>query len=306
MSDHRAPEPVVMDEAPDPALDIVIVPRVRDIGGFEVRRVLPSARRKMVGPFIFLDQMGPAVFVPGAGVDVRPHPHIGLSTVTYLFEGAMRHRDSVGSDQVIVPGDVNWMTAGRGIAHSERTPDEARANGQAMFGLQMWVALPAADEEGPPAFAHHAAGTLPEFEDRGARVRLVAGSFMGQRSPVHVPWETLLADVTLAAGARLPVSARHDERAIFVVEGTANLAGHRLAAGPLYVLKPDVEVTITADTATRLVVLGGEPMDGPRHIWWNFVSSSKERIEQAKADWAAGRFDRVVGDEHEFVPLPER
>ena len=303
MSYQPAPEPSV-DERPDPAVDLVVVPRVRDLGGFEVRRVLPSGRRKMVGPFIFLDQMGPAIFEAGAGLDVRPHPHIGLSTVTYLFQGELLHRDSVGSVQAIRPGEVNWMTAGRGIAHSERTSPDARAAGGRLFGLQMWVALPQTDEETPPAFAHHQPDELPVVEDGGARVTVVAGEWLGQRSPVQTRWETLLADAVLEPGARLPVPPSHDERAVFVASGHIDIGGQAFDAGPLLVLKPGVDLTVTARSASRVVVLGGAPMDGPRHIWWNFVSSSRERIEQAKADWTAGRFD-LVPDESERMPLPE-
>jgi redox-sensitive bicupin YhaK (pirin superfamily) len=304
MSFQPAPEPSI-DERPDPALDLVIVPRVRDIGGFEVRRVLPSGRRKMVGPFIFLDQMGPALLDAGVGLDVSPHPHIGLATVTYLFGGELLHRDSLGTVQAIRPGEVNWMTAGRGIAHSERTPPEARAVGGSIFGLQMWVALTRDREEQAPAFAHHDRGTLPVVEDGGARVRVVAGEYLGARSPVETGWETLLADAVLEAGATLPVAASHDERAVFVACGVVDVGGQTFEAGPLLVLKPGEPLTVRARTPARVVVLGGEPMDGPRHIWWNFVSSSRERIEQAKADWVAGRFD-VVPDESERVPLPER
>lgn len=303
MSFQPAPEPAIAD-APNPALDVVLVPRVRDLGGFSVRRVLPSARRKMVGPFIFLDQMGPAIFDAGAGLDVKPHPHIGLATVTYLFEGEILHRDSLGSVQLITPGDVNWMRAGRGIAHSERTPVDVRSRGGQVFGLQMWVALPRAVEEARPAFAHHALDVLPTIEDRGARVRVVAGTFLGTRSPVETEWDTVLADARLEGGSRLPISTHHDERAIFVAQGRIEIEGTAYEAGPLLVLKPGVPVTVIALEASRVIVLGGEPMDGPRHIWWNFVSSSKERIEQAKADWSAGRFD-LVPDESERVPLPE-
>lgn len=303
VSFQPAPEPVTA-EVPNPALDVVLVPRVRDIGGFAVRRVLPSARRKMVGPFIFLDQMGPAIFDAGAGLDVKPHPHIGLATVTYLFEGEILHRDSLGSVQRITPGDVNWMRAARGIAHSERTPPDVRSHGGSVFGLQMWVALSRGAEEGPPGFAHHGLAALPAVEDGGARVRVVAGTFLGLRSPVETGWETLLVDAHLEAGSRLPISPYHDERAIFVAQGRVEVEGVAYDAGPLLVLKPTTPVTVTALEASRVVVLGGEPMDGPRHIWWNFVSSSKERIGQAKADWSAGRFD-LVPDESERVPLPE-
>jgi redox-sensitive bicupin YhaK (pirin superfamily) len=293
-----------MSDLAHPSVDLQIVPRVRDLGGFAVQRILPSARRKMVGPFIFLDRMGPALFEPGEGLDVRPHPHIGLATVTYLFAGEILHRDSVGSIQPIRPGDVNWMTAGRGIAHSERTPGDVRAAGGPVSGLQMWVALPRAVEEGDPGFSHHERGRLPVIEAEGLHVRVVAGSFLGARSPVPLAWETLLADVTMAAGAVLPISAAHDERALYLISGTAVLDGQPIEAGPLYVLKPGLAVTLTATTPVSLAVLGGEPMDGPRHIWWNFVSSSEERIQQARADWMAGRFALVPG-ETERIDAPE-
>jgi redox-sensitive bicupin YhaK (pirin superfamily) len=305
VSFQPAPEPVVGDDAPNLSVEIVLVPRVRDIGGFSVRRVLPSARRKMVGPFIFLDQMGPALFDPGIGLDVRPHPHIGLATVTYLFEGELLHRDSVGSVQTIRPEAVNWMFAGRGIAHSERTPTELRARGGRVFGLQMWVALSRAEEESAPRFTHHDREALPLIEDEGRAIRVVAGSYDGVVAPFSSAWETLLVDARLPPGGRLPISTHHDERAVFVAEGEVDIAGQPFDAGPLVVLKPGEPVTVSARTASRVVLLGGEPMDGPRHIWWNFVSSSKERIEQAKADWQAGRFAPVPG-ETDFVPLPER
>ncbi|MCC7180476.1 MAG: pirin family protein [Acidobacteria bacterium] len=294
-----------MSDLVHPSVELQIVPRVRDLGGFQVQRVLPSSRRKMVGPFIFLDQMGPAILQPGEGVDVRPHPHIGLATVTYLSAGEFLHRDSVGSVVTIRPGDVNWMTAGKGIAHSERTPGCARPAGGPISGVQLWVALPKAHEETDPVFAHHDRATLPMVEDAGAQVRVVAGSFLGVQSPVRVLWETLLADVTLAAGAALPISAHHDERAIFLTHGQLEMGGQILNAGPLYVLKPGVAVDVRAVTPATFVLLGGEPMDGPRHIWWNFVSSSEERIEQARADWQAGRFRPIPG-ETERIDAPER
>lgn len=305
MSFLPAPEPVVGADAPNPSVDLVLVPRVRDIGGFSVRRVLPSGRRKMVGPFIFLDQMGPAIFDPGIGLDVRPHPHIGLATVTYLFEGEMLHRDSAGNVQTILPEAVNWMSAGRGIAHSERTPAEVRARGGRVFGMQMWAALPRPQEESEPGFIHHDAQALPLIHDEGRIIRVVTGSYEGVTAPYSSGWETVLVDARLAPGARLPISARHDERAVFVAEGRVEIAGQAFDAGPLLVLKPGEPVTVTALSDARVVLLGGEPMDGPRHIWWNFVSSSKERIEQAKADWLAGRF-AVVPGETELVPLPDR
>jgi redox-sensitive bicupin YhaK (pirin superfamily) len=286
-------------------LDLQIVPRVRDVGGFQVQRVLPSARRKMVGPFIFLDRMGPVLLPPGDGVDVRPHPHIGLATVTYLYDGELLHRDSVGSVQPIRPGEVNWMTAGKGIAHSERTPAGVRKAGPSISGLQLWVALPRAAEEGDPGFAHHDRADLPMVTADGLRVRVVVGSFLGVRSPVALDWETVLADVSMEAGAVLPVSARHDERALYLVHGRAAIGGQLLEAGPLYVLKPGLAVELEAVTPVTLALLGGEPMDGPRHIWWNFVSSSEDRIEQARADWMAGRF-RPIPDETEPIDAPER
>ena len=294
-----------MSDLAHPSIELQIVPRVRDLGGFQVQRVLPTSRRKMVGPFIFLDQMGPAILQPGEGIDVRPHPHIGLATVTYLAAGEFLHRDSVGSVVTIRPGDVNWMTAGRGIAHSERTPGCARPAGGTISGVQLWVALPRAHEESDPVFAHHDRATLPMVEDAGAQVRVVAGSLLGARSPVQLLWETLLADVTLAADARLPISAHHDERAIFLTHGQLAIGNRVLDAGPLYVLKPGVPVDVRAMTPATFVLLGGEPMDGPRHIWWNFVSSSRERIEQARADWQAGRFRPIPG-ETERIEAPER
>lgn len=294
-----------MSDLAHPSIALQIVPRVRDLGGFQVQRVLPSSRRKMVGPFIFLDQMGPAILQPGEGVDVRPHPHIGLATVTYLSAGEFLHRDSVGSVVTIRPGDVNWMTAGSGIAHSERTPGCARPAGGPISGVQLWVALPKAYEEVEPGFAHHDRATLPMVEDQGARVRVVAGSFLGARSPVQVLWETLLADVALAAGAVLPISAHYDERAIFLTHGQLEIGGRVLDAGPMYVLKPGVPVDVRAVTPATFVLLGGEPMDGPRHIWWNFVSSAQDRIEQARADWQAGRFRPIPG-ETERIDAPER
>jgi redox-sensitive bicupin YhaK (pirin superfamily) len=282
----------------------VIVPRARDLGGFEVRRALPSAQRRMVGPFIFLDQMGPALFPAGQGIDVRPHPHIGLATVTYLFDGTIVHRDSLGSLQPIVPGDVNWMTAGRGIAHSERSDPVLRARGQSMFGLQIWVALPARHEETEPAFVHYPAAVLPAAEGEGKRVRVVAGSLFGLTSPVRTLSEMFYGDVTLQAGATLPVDVPHEERAAYLIAGTVEVDGTAFEPGRLLVFAPASKPVVTARSAARLVVLGGEPMDGPRHIWWNFVSSRKDRIEQAKDDWRNGRFAAVPG-ETEFIPLPE-
>jgi len=288
------------------AIAQVIVPRTVDLGDFAVRRALPSARTRMVGPFIFFDHFGPAEFRAGAGLDVRPHPHIGLATVTYLFDGEIMHRDSLGTAAPIRPGEVNWMTAGRGIVHSERTSADLRATGSPIHGLQMWVALPAAREEMEPGFAHHDASEFPVVEDDGRRVRVVVGSLYGASSPVPVVHETVFADVRLAAGSTLPIEADHEERAVYVIDGTIEIAGDRFEPGRLLVFKPGDRVAATAATGAHLVIVGGAAMDGPRHIWWNFVSSRKERIEQAKAEWKAGRFGKVPGDEIEFIPLPDQ
>ena len=286
------------------AVEQVIVPRARDLGGFEVRRVLPSAQKQMVGPFIFFDQMGPAEFLIGKGVDVRPHPHIGLATVTYLFQGEMWHRDSLGTSMVIKPGEVNLMTAGRGIAHSERETSEAKAQPRTLFGIQSWLALPKSHEESAPAFMHAGLDELPRIAADGKRVRLILGEAYGARSPVEFPHPTLYAEAILAPGAVLPFDAYYDERAIYVASGEIDIAGDKFEAGRLLVLNPGDRVSILALSNARLMLLGGEPMDGPRHIWWNFVSSSKDRIDAAKADWTAGRFEKVPGDEKEFIPLP--
>jgi redox-sensitive bicupin YhaK (pirin superfamily) len=281
------------------------VSRTGDIGGFEVRRALPSVKRRMVGPFVFLDQMGPAEFLIGHGLDVRPHPHIGLATVTYLFEGEILHRDSLGTVQPIRPGAVNWMTAGSGIAHSERTAPELRAQGFNLFGIQAWVALPSSAEETAPTFVHYPAKGLPIIQGEGKTVRVIAGSLYGESSPVETPTATFYADAALEAGARIPLPADHEERAVYVAQGKIDIAGDSFEMGQLLVFRPGDEITITALTPARVMLLGGEPMDGPRHIWWNFVSSSMDRIEQAKADWKAGRFG-AVPDDNEFIPLPER
>ena len=304
MSWQPAPDPLC-DKAAADLIETVIVPRARDLGGFSVRRALPSVQRQMVGPFIFFDQMGPAEFLLGNGLDVRPHPHIGLATVTYLFAGEIMHRDSLGTAQPIRPGDVNWMTAGRGIAHSERSPESERATGGSLFGIQAWVALPAVAEETVPSFAHHGKDALPMIADEGKEVRLITGSLYGERSPVPTFTAMFYADARLATGAKLPLPAEHEERAVYVTDGEIKVAGDRFAAGQLLVFRPGDQITLVATQPSRLLLLGGEPMDGPRHIWWNFVSSRQDRIEQAKADWRAGRFTAVPG-ETEFIPLPER
>ncbi len=298
------PDPAFGDARAADLIDTVIVPRAKDLGGFTVGRVLPSAERQMVGPFILFDQAGPAEVLVSEKFDVRPHPHIGLATVTYIHEGTIVHRDSIGSEQVIRPGDVNWMTAGRGIAHSERAPIGHRGQRHRILGFQTWVALPKDREEISPTFFHHAKDDLPVVGGDGASVRLIVGSLYGERSPVETFGDMFYADVALDAGARLPVDAGHEERAAFLLDGTIVIAGDRFEAGRLVVFRPGDGLVIEALTPARLMLLGGEAMDGPRHIWWNFVSSSKERIEAAKNDWRLGRFDKVFGDEKEFIPLP--
>jgi redox-sensitive bicupin YhaK (pirin superfamily) len=297
-------DPIPGDRFSCDAIEHVIVPRARDLGGFEVRRALPSAQKQMIGPFIFFDQMGPAEFLLGNGIDVRPHPHIGLATVTYLFEGEVWHRDSLGTSAPIVPGEVNLMTAGRGIVHSERERGEVKQSTHRLFGIQAWAALPKSHEEGAPAFVHHGQDDLPRIIGEGKRVRLVMGSAYGAQSPVEFPHETLFAEAVLAPGTVLPLDPDYDERAVYVASGEIDIAGDKFGEGRLLVFRPGDRISILAVAQSRLMLLGGEPMDGPRHIWWNFVSSSKERIDQAKEDWRAKRFALVPGDEKEFIPLP--
>jgi redox-sensitive bicupin YhaK (pirin superfamily) len=299
------PDPMLGQVAAADAIETIIVPRLRDLGGFTVKRALPAVERQMVGPFIFLDAFGPGEAISGEKFDVRPHPHIGLATVSYLLEGTIVHRDSVGSEQPIVPGDVNWMTAGRGIAHSERSPKENIGKPTRVHGFQTWVALPKRNEEAAPTFFHHGKDALPVIAGDGATVRLVVGSLYGERAPASTFSEMFFADVVLTAGAKLPLDAGHEERAAYLEEGIVEIGGDTFEPGRLIVFKPGEGMTITATTPARLILLGGEPMDGPRHIWWNFVSSTKERIDQAKADWKAGRFDKVFGDEKDFIPLPD-
>ena len=275
---------------------------VRDLGGFSVARVLPQAALRQVGPFVFFDHLGPAAFAPGQGIDVRPHPHIGLATVTYLFDGGLTHRDSLGTVIDIAPGAVNWMTAGSGIAHSERTPPALRTAGHVMHGIQSWVALPADHAEDAPAFAHHPADTLPVSAFDGARRTLIAGRAFGAGSPVAALSPLFYIDIDAAAGARFALPADHAERAAYVVSGAVELGGARFEPGQMLVFAPGDEVVLTAILPTRAMLLGGAPI-GDVHIEWNFVSLSRERIETAKADWRAGRFPRVPG-EREFIPLP--
>ncbi len=301
----HVPDPMPGDAKAADLIETVIVPRARDLGGFEVRRALPSAERQMVGPFIFFDQFGPVLMKSGQGIDVRPHPHIGLATVTWLFDGSIFHRDSLGSEQAIAPGELNWMTAGKGIVHSERTSATDLARDRNVFGIQSWVALPKVHEETAPGFEHIAMERLPVLEDRGISARIVAGSLYGATSPVKTHSDLFYADVQLQAGAALPLPPEHEERGAYIAEGEVEIAGQAFEAGRLLVFRPGDAITIRARTNARVMLLGGEPMDGPRYIWWNFVASSKDKIEAAKDDWKQARFGIVPGDEKEFIPLPE-
>jgi hypothetical protein len=300
-----AVDPQLGDIRASDSIADVIVPRMRDLGGFSVRRALPTADRQMVGPFILFDQAGPGEMLISENFDVRPHPHIGLATVTYLYDGTIVHRDSIGSEQPIHPGDINWMTAGRGIAHSERARPEDRNQMRQFFGLQTWVALPKRYEEAAPTFGHHPRETLPVIGGDGVELRLAVGSLFGERAPVETFSDMFYADAILDAGATLPLDAEHEERAAYILEGTVEIAGDSFEAGRLLVFRPGDALAVRAVTPARLMLLGGETMDGPRHIWWNFVSSSKERIEEAKNDWKRGRFDKVFGDEKDLIPMPE-
>lgn len=288
-----------------PAPAAILKPHVKDLGGFEVRRLLPAFPQKMVGPFIFFDHMGPARFPAGGGIDVRPHPHIGLATVTYLFEGAILHRDSLGTVQRIAPGDVNWMTAGGGIVHSERTGSEDRSAGSALHGIQTWVALPQQDEQTAPGFSHHPRDTLPVIAEPGVEMRLIAGSAWGRRAPATVYSAMFYIAAAMEAGARLVLPPEHEERGVYVVEGEVRVAGAPLAPLHAAVLAAGRPVEIAAASPARIMLFGGAKMDSDRHIWWNFVASSRELIEEAKQRWRERRFPPVP-DETEFIPLPER
>ncbi|MFW8593520.1 pirin family protein [Cribrihabitans neustonicus] len=310
MSWNPALEPQCPDAGGVDAIETVVIPRARDIGGFEVRRALPAPRRQMVGPFIFFDQMGPAEFLTGQGIDVRPHPHIGLGTVTYLYEGEFEHRDSLGTQQMIYPGEVNWMVAGQGVTHSERTSAATRRGQSKLFGIQTWIALPESHEDAPASFEHHGKEKLPLLQGRGKAVRLILGSAWGERAPASLFSEAFYADAVLQAGAKLPLPTEHEDRGIYVTEGAVEIAGQTFPAGQMMVFRPGDEITVTAGPeGARLMVLGGETLNGPRYIWWNFVASSRDRIEAAKAAWAAGDwengpFQLPAGDTGEFIPLP--
>ncbi len=293
------------------AIETIIIPRARDLGGFAVRRALPAPERQMVGPFVFFDQMGPAEMLTGQGIDVRPHPHIGLSTVTYLLKGTFFHRDSLGTKQAIQPGAVNWMTAGRGITHSERTTEETKRHPHALFGIQTWVALPADKEDDAPSFEHRGKDELPVIADGGASVRLILGRLYGQTSPVAVSSDMFYADAVLAAGARLPLPDDHEDRGLYVLEGEVEIAGQVFGKERMMVFRPGDQITVVARADARLLLLGGATLEGPRHVWWNFVSSSREKIEAAKeawrqADFRAGAFKLPPDDDYEYIGLPEK
>ena len=311
MSWNPAIEPGCPDDVGPDAIETLIVPRSRDLGGFEVRRALPAGKRQMVGPFIFFDQAGPAELLTGQGVDVRPHPHIGLGTVTYLFKGDFHHRDSTGADQIISPGALNWMVAGRGVTHSERTSAAARRGPNSLFGIQTWLALPESHEDVAPSFEHHGKEALPVIEDRGVSVRLILGNAYGKVAPATMLSETFYADVKLEPGTRLPMPDEHEDRGIYILEGSISVAGREFEASQMMVFRPGDRITVAAgDRGARLMILGGATFDGPRYIWWNFVASSQERIEAAKAEWRAanwgkGRFDLPADDRDGYIPLPD-
>lgn len=311
MSWNPAVNPRCPDDIDSGAIETLIIPRARDLGDFEVRRALPAPKRQMVGPFIFFDQAGPAEFLSGHGVDVRPHPHIGLGTVTYLFRGDFHHRDSTGADQIIHPGELNWMVAGRGVTHSERTSAAARSGPNSLFGIQTWLALPEEDEDSAPSFEHYGKEALPLIEDSGVTVRLILGNAYGKTAPASIRSEAFYADAAMVAGSQLPLPDNHEDRGVYIVEGSVTVAGREFAAGQMMVFRPGDKITVTAgNTGARIMLLGGATLPGPRYIWWNFVASSMERIEAAKAEWRAenwgqGRFDLPVDDRSEHIPLPD-
>ncbi len=306
MSFFPGNDPAAGDAFACDAVENLIVPRASDIGGFSVRRALPTRDRRLVGPFIFFDRMGPAILKAGEALDVKPHPHIGLSTVTYLFDGEIKHRDSLGTEVVVRPGDINLMTAGRGIVHSERTPENLRGHPLSMSGLQTWLALPDNKEEIAPDFSHTEREAMPLIDIAGATGRVVIGDFAGLRSPVRTFTDTLYADLSLTPGAKFPFPADHEERAIYILSGSLEVAGDVFAANQLLAFRAGDDITLKGGVdGCHIMLFGGAALNSRRYIWWNFVSSSKERIEQAKEEWRTGRFDIVPGDEDEFVPLPK-
>ena len=311
MSWNPALAPHIPDLTSLDSIETLIIPRARDLGGFEVRRALPAPKRQMVGPFIFFDQAGPAEFLTGQGVDVRPHPHIGLGTVTYLYRGEFQHRDSLGTNQMILPGAVNWMVAGRGVTHSERTSEATRKAPHSLYGIQTWVALPENREDVAPTFEHHGKTSLPVLDHDGVTLRLILGRAYGETAPARLFSDTFYGDAVLAPGAKMPLPDDHEDRGAYIVEGSVVIAGDVFEAGRMMVFRPGDRVTITAgDQGARVLVLGGETLGGPRYVWWNFVSSSREKIEDAKAqwregDWGAGLFDLPPDDRDEFIPAPD-
>lgn len=310
MSWNPALTPGCPDEIGPDAIETLIIPRARDLGGFEVRRALPAPKRQMVGPFIFFDQAGPAEFLTGHGVDVRPHPHIGLGTVTYLYRGDFHHRDSIGSDQIIRPGALNWMVAGRGVTHSERTSAEGRSGPNSLFGIQTWIALPEDREDIAPSFEHHGREALPGIRDQGVEARLILGHAYGEVAPATLYSDTFYLDVILQPRARFPLPDDHEDRGIYISQGSVRIAGQEFEAGQMMVFRPGDAITVAAgDRGARLMALGGATMNGPRYIWWNFVASSQDRIEEAKRQWQAehwgqGLFDLPPDDREEHIPLP--
>ncbi|MCA0423856.1 MAG: pirin family protein [Proteobacteria bacterium] len=310
MSWNPSLEPGCPDEVGVDAIETLIIPRSRDLGSFSVRRALPAPKRQMVGPFIFFDQAGPAEFLTGQGVDIRPHPHIGLGTVTYLYRGEFEHRDSLGSRQMIYPGELNWMVAGRGVTHSERTSEATRQKPHSLFGIQTWIALPEAQEDSLPTFEHHGKEALPRIEGDGVDMRLILGNAYGERAPARLFSETFYVDAILKPGARLPLPVEHEDRGIYVVEGTISVAGQSFEAGRMMIFRPGDAISVAAgDQGARLILLGGATLNGPRYVWWNFVSSSREKIDEAKEQWrhgawGKGLFDLPPDDRNEFIPLP--
>lgn len=305
MSFFPGKDPAAGDKFACEALELVIVPRSVDLDDFAVRRALPHSTRRTVGPYVFFDHFGPAEFRSGKGLDVRPHPHIGLSTLTYLYDGEIIHRDTLGVNAAIHPGEVNWMTAGRGIVHSERTAPERRVDGEPLHGLQLWIAMMSKDEEIDPSFAHLGGNELPVVNGEGKTVRVVAGKMFGAASTLKTTSETIFADISLEAGAAMPLDADYEERAVYVSSGEIDISGDRFGTGRLLIFRPGDRVTVKAVKPSRIAVVGGAPLDGPRYVWWNFVSSRKERIDQAKEEWKQGHFGKVPGDEIDFIPLPE-
>ncbi|WP_020400069.1 pirin family protein [Kordiimonas gwangyangensis] len=303
IADDRDPE-CSPQGCPEP-VDVVIIPRTGDIGGFMVERALPSRQKRMIGPFVFWDQMGPGEFLTGQGIDVRPHPHIGLSTVTYLFDGTLDHRDSLGTHMTILPGELNLMTAGSGIVHSERTGPTDRAKPSRLYGIQSWLAQPKTLEGSAPAFKHYGSSDLPTMNAEGIEAKVILGEAFGLKSPVETDWETLYADITLAPGAVLPLPRETEERAVYIVRGKAEIAGTIYPSGQMISLRPGADVSVKALGDVHLMLLGGAAMDGPRYIWWNFVGSSMDRIRDAAERWQAQSFAKVPGDEEEFIPLPD-